>query len=106
MDAQPEFFKEFPQSPDPNRDFVRSGRKIIPVSFWKDGRIRADLSRYGKGVLVSRNRLNLSKRIREIFANALAEADECVTEAERLAERAALTRGRRLPQIGSAPAPE
>jgi hypothetical protein len=48
MDSQPEFFDEFPQSANPRRDFAkfRAGKKIIqiPCSFWKDGRIRADLS--------------------------------------------------------------
>src|SRR4051794_4376427 len=99
MDSQPEFFEEFPQDPSPNREFVRLDRKIIPVSFWKDGRIRADLSKYGKGVLVSRNRINLARRIREICADL-----ECVaTDVESSAEPAQRVRNRRPPEINPLP---
>src|SRR6266487_4084278 len=69
MNSQPEFFEELPQSANPKRDFAefRVGKKIIkiPLSIWKDGRMRADLTAYGGRCPVSRNGTNLQARIVE-----------------------------------------
>jgi hypothetical protein len=82
MDSQPEFSIELPQSANPRRDFAefRVGpEKIIkiPLSFWKDGRMRADCSAYGGGCPVSRVETNLQDRVvgilREHFG-AIVEA--------------------------------
>src|SRR5262249_3027485 len=95
---------------DPRADLgrYRVGRKIIslPRSYWKDGRIRVDLSRYGKGEVVSRNRLNLAKRVREKLANLLAATDEEIAESETPAARAARVRNRHSTEIQSAAAPK
>src|SRR5437773_676132 len=67
--------------PDPLKlkEFQISGKIIkLPFSVWKDGRMRVDVSAYGKGEVVSRNKLNLAKRVRELLANALAETDELI----------------------------
>src|SRR5437773_10813511 len=67
--------------PDPLKlkEFQISGKIIkLPFSVWKDGRMRVDVSSYGKGEVVSRNKLNLAKRVRELLANALAETDEVI----------------------------
>jgi hypothetical protein len=40
--------------------------------------MRVDVSAFGKGEVVSRNKLNLTKRVREILAIALAETDELI----------------------------
>jgi hypothetical protein len=69
-----------PSAPNPSPKLKRFevGGKIIklPFSVWKDGRLRVDVSAYGKGEIVSRNKSNLVKRVREFLANALAETDE------------------------------
>jgi len=59
--------------------FQVSGKIIkLPFSVWKDGRMRVDVSAFGKGEVVSRNKLNLTKRVREILAQALAETDDLI----------------------------
>src|SRR5215203_5807057 len=67
----------------PGTEFAefRIGNKIIPVplSFWKDGRTRADLSAYGAGEIVSRNRSNLEQRV----VGALGLVFETLVEAVR-----------------------
>ena len=81
MDSQPEFFEELPGATSPRRQFAefRAGKKIIqiPYSVWKDGRMRADLSKYGAREVVSRNSANLQdrviERLREHFG-AIVEA--------------------------------
>jgi hypothetical protein len=61
------------------KQFQVSGKIIkLPFSVWKDGRMRVDVSAFGKGEVVSRNKLNLTKRVREILAIALAETDELI----------------------------
>src|SRR5437870_1523577 len=64
---QRELFEEIPTSVNPSGDFAqfRVGKKIIqvPCSFWKDGRIRADLSKFGCREIVSRNGANFQERI-------------------------------------------
>jgi len=61
------------------KQFQVSGKIIkLPFSVWKDGRMRVDVSAFGKGEVVSRNKLNLTKRVREILANALAETDDLI----------------------------
>src|SRR5215831_18039933 len=110
MDSQKELFKEIAETIDPRADLgrYRVGRKIIslPRSYWKDGRIRVDLSRYGKGEVVSRNRLNLAKRVREKLANLLAETDEEIAASGTAATRAARVRNRHSTEIQSTPAPK
>ena len=84
MDSQPKFPLEFPRQADsvnPRLQFAkfRAGKKIIqiPYSIWKDGRMRADLSKYGAREVVSRNSANLQdrviERLREHFG-AIVEA--------------------------------
>lgn len=67
MDSQPDFFEELPSRMNPRRDFAqaRVDKKIIPIplSFWKGGRMRADLSAYGLKEVVSRNKQNFVERI-------------------------------------------
>jgi Crp-like helix-turn-helix domain len=81
MDSQPEFFEELPLSANPRQEFAefRAGKKIIrvPCSFWKDGRIRADLTKFGGGEVVSRNGINLQERV----IRALRESFGTIVEA-------------------------
>jgi hypothetical protein len=82
MDSQPEFFGALPQNANPRRDFAefRVGQKIIqiPCSIWKDGRIRADVSKYGAGEVVSRNATNLQDRVVEILREHFGAIVEAV----------------------------
>lgn len=86
MDSQPEFsaFEELPQSANPRRDFLtfRAGDKIIriPVSVWKDGRMRADASEYGAGCPVSRKQDNLNDRVARALQPFFSQAVEAVSE--------------------------
>jgi hypothetical protein len=66
---QSELFEEIPAAVNPSSDFgqVRlvEQNKIIryPLSFWKDGRMRADLSAFGAGEVVSRNEKNFQEKV-------------------------------------------
>jgi hypothetical protein len=70
-ESQSELFEEIPAAVNPSVEFetCRIGEKIVPfpTSVWKDGRIRADLSAYGAGVVVSRNKTNLNKRVEQLL---------------------------------------
>ena len=63
---QSELFREFPPDVNPSRDFAsfRVGGNIIhvPLSKWKDGRLRGDLSAQDAGEVVSRNEKNFREK--------------------------------------------
>jgi len=84
MQSQKELFGELPHATNPHGDFVRYrvGKKIIqvPCSIWKDGRIRADLSAFGGGAPVSRNRKNLDQRIIGLLEKVFGDVIEAVRE--------------------------
>ena len=60
-------FPELASAVNPASDFAsfRVDKKIIqiPLSFWKGGRIRADLSEFDAGEIVSRNKSNFIERV-------------------------------------------
>jgi hypothetical protein len=85
MDSQQhELFDDFPRTADPRGNFAefRVGRKIIqvPKTFWKDGRIRADLSEFGAGEVVSRNEANLQERVIQVLRQSFGTIVEAVRE--------------------------
>ncbi|MFZ3375156.1 MAG: hypothetical protein WA183_06350 [Chthoniobacterales bacterium] len=87
---QADFFPELPSVANPGSDFgqvrVVEQNKILhyPRSFWKDGRMRADLSAYGAGEVVSRNEKNFReeviRRLQEKFNTAIVEVVSDVAE--------------------------
>jgi hypothetical protein len=88
--GQRELFPEIPAAVNPSSDFrqVRDveQNKIIqyPVSVWKDGRMRADLSAFGAGEVVSRNEKNFRekviRRLQEKLNTAIVEVVSDVSE--------------------------
>ncbi len=84
MQQQSELFKELVPTVNSDGQFLeyRSGKKIIqiPVSVWKDGRTRADLSAYDKGEIVSRNRFNLQERVENVLRSIFPSLIESVRE--------------------------
>ncbi len=81
---QDELFEDLPRIGDPRGNFAefRAGSKIIqiPLSFWKDGRIRADCTEYGAGEHVSRNGTNLQDRVIRALQNAFGTIVEAVRQ--------------------------
>src|ERR1700726_2359330 len=87
---QADLFPELPSVVSPGSDFgqvrVVEQNKILhyPRSFWKDGRMRADLSAYGAGEVVSRNEKNFReeviRRLQEKFNTAIVEVVSDVAE--------------------------
>ena len=102
VDSQPEFFADLQSTPHPQREFAEFhvGKKIIkiPFSVWKDGRVRADLSKYGAGCPVSRSRDNLCRRI----ADALRAVQAVSEEYDRVRQRPSRPRSvnKLAPQVG------
>jgi hypothetical protein len=85
---QSELFREFPRDVNPSSDFAsfRVGKNIIhvPLSKWKDGRLRGDLSAQDAGEVVSRNEKNFRekviRRLQEKFNTAIVEVVSDVSE--------------------------
>jgi hypothetical protein len=81
MNAQTEFFPDLPRKANPRRAYaeVRVDRNILPfpVSVWKGGRMRGDLSAYDAGEVVSRNAdffwKEVVRRLRERFNADIVE---------------------------------
>jgi Crp-like helix-turn-helix domain len=84
MESQHELFEDLPRAADPRGNFAefRVGRKIVqvPLSFWKDGRTRADLSEFGAGEVVSRNEANLQERVIHVLRECFGTIVEAVCE--------------------------
>jgi hypothetical protein len=90
--SQPELFEELASGANPRSDFAefRVGEKIIPVPFsiWSDGRMRANLKKYGAGLPVapnhlfpvSRNRYNLIQKIIGVLEMSFGRAIEAIEE--------------------------
>jgi hypothetical protein len=76
------FGDEVSSAVNPRGEFAefRVGKKIIqiPCSVWRDGRIRADLSKYGAGEVVSRRRTNLNHRIADVLRPFFEQAVEAI----------------------------
>ncbi len=83
-----DLFPELPSALNPSGEFgeCRVEEKIVryPLSFWKDGRMRADLSEFGAGEVVSRNEKNFReeviRRLQERFNTAIVEVVSDVSE--------------------------
>jgi len=81
MDSQADFFEDLPRKANPRRAFaeVRVDGNILPfpVSIWKGGRMRGDLSAYDAGEVVSRNTdlfwKEVIRRLREKFNADIVE---------------------------------
>lgn len=82
--SEPLLFPELASTLDPSSEFAqfRIGKKIIqvPCSFWKDGRIRADLSEFGAGEVVSRNGTKLQERIIQVLRESFGTIVEAVCQ--------------------------
>jgi hypothetical protein len=87
---QADLFPDLPPAANPSGNFgevrVAEQNKIIryPLSFWKDGRMRADLSAFGAGEVVSRNKQNfereVARRLQEKLCAAVVEIVSDVSE--------------------------
>jgi hypothetical protein len=81
-ESQSELFEEMPATINLSGELptFRQDEKVIdiPYSFWKDGRIRADLSAYGAGEIVSRNKANLQERVLRALRDSFGATVEAV----------------------------
>jgi CRP-like cAMP-binding protein len=107
MQQQSELFKDLAPAVNSDGRFLeyRTGDKVIqvPLSFWKDGRTRADLSAYGAGEVVSRNRVNLEERIIDALSSVFPSLVQAVRE-EFARDRKRQTRPRSSNKRPSTPA--
>jgi hypothetical protein len=106
---QSELFEEIPPSVNPLGEFARFrvGKKIvqIPCSYWKDGRIRADLSQIGASEVVSRNATNLQDRIVEKLREHFGAIVEAVYQEFSRAGRPKAARPRSSNKLAALPQP-